>query len=102
MKNAANNVISSNLSAYQQYYWRDPDHCRKLQRNKYIRYPERIKEQVAKWDSENVAYIKEIRRINSLIYYYTHKKSDPIKVRQLVKAKDAIKKEHRVSNSLSF
>lgn len=87
----AKNIIDELLTPYQKYYWKNPEHCRALQRDKYQRYPERIKEMNAKWQKENAEYISGLRKINSQIWYYTHKRFDAAKARQLIKAREEYK-----------
>lgn len=85
------NLINEHLSEYQRRYWKDPEHYREIQRNKYDRYPERIKEINFKWANENAEYLKQLRRFNSQIFYY-RKKNDIVKVQLLYKAKAEFKK----------
>lgn len=86
-----NTMTKSTLSPYQKYYWKNPEHFRQLQRNKYLRYPKRIKERNAKWDAENAEYIQTLRKFNSSIYYYKIRGNEA-KVAQLTKAKEDFKK----------
>ena len=89
-------LIKSNLSNYQQYYWKNPEYVRQLQRNKYRRYPERIKEINSIWASQHAEYLKELRRFNSYIWYYKNKKNDLVKVNLLTKAKEEFKRQYKL------
>lgn len=89
-----NNLIEKNLSPYQKRYWKNPEHCRQLQRNKYRRYPERIKERNAKWAAENAEYLKVLKNFNVSIFYH-RKRGNDAKVSQLLKAKEEFKKSHK-------
>lgn len=88
------NLINDHLSDYQQRYWKDPEHYRELQRNKYNRYPERIKELNSVWANKNREYLKQLRRFNAQIFYY-RKKNDMVKVQLLNKAKTEFKKMNK-------
>ena len=91
-------LISSNLTPYQQRYWKNPEHHRQLQKNKYIRYPEKIKACNKIWAKNNSEYLKALMKFNSQIWYYRNKKNDPTKVMLLTKAKEEFKRKHKMSS----
>ena len=49
-------VPTSGASKFQVWYWRDPDHARYLQRQKYKRLKKSVKERSARWIEENKEY----------------------------------------------
>lgn len=77
------------LSDYQQYYWKDPEHCRALQREKYKRYPEKMKAWAKQWQKNNPEKWKTLNRFNSRIWYWKNVKGDIAKASQLERAKKA-------------
>lgn len=94
----AMDLISSNLTPYQQRYWKNPEYHRQLQKNKYIRYPEKIKAYNKIWAENNSEYLKVLVKFNSQIWYYKNKKNDPVKVMLLTKAKDEFKRKYKMSS----
>jgi len=76
-----------NYIQHQKWYWGDPEHARSLQRAKYKRYPERIKEINRKWQEKNPEHWKILTNFNSRIYYWGVVKNNPEKAAEFKRAK---------------
>lgn len=75
-------------------YWKNPERYRQLQREKYARYPEKIKEYNQHWQEKNREYFKTLVNLNSRIWY-ARKKGQDRKVVELIEEKEMIKQLHR-------
>lgn len=81
------------LSTHQQWYWKDPEHARELQRAKYTRYPDKIKAMNKSWQERNPERWKILTNFGSRIHYWRVIKHDPVKVQLLETAKkEALRK----------
>lgn len=92
------NLAEAHLTEYQQRYWKNPDHYRQVQRDKYSRYPDRIKEINKGWADKNAEYLRTLRMFNSQIFYWRNRNNES-KVQLLTKAKEEFKFQHRLEKN---
>ena len=62
MAKDCNRFIDTYLSAHKRWYWKDPEHARALQRNKYKRYPEKIYAMSIAWQKKNKKHWNALMR----------------------------------------
>ena len=53
MAKGTNPLVGKYLSTQKRWYWKDPEHARALQRDKYKRYPEKIYAVNRAWQKKN-------------------------------------------------
>lgn len=82
------------LSEHQRWYWRDPYRARALQRDKYKRYPEKIKAGNKAWQEKNKEHFKMLIKFGCAIFN-ARKKGNFEKANLLCAARENYKKMHR-------
>lgn len=86
-------LVNEWLSKYQQWYWKDPDHARVLQRAKYKRYPKKIYATARAWQKKNKAHWNMLIKFATAIHK-AKKYKDFEKERQLRAAREEYKAAH--------
>ena len=89
-----NKLVDTYLSADQRWYWKDPEHARALQRDKYKRYPEKIYAMNIAWQKKNKAHWRALMRF---AYHIRKAKHDGniLLESQLRAAREEYKRIHR-------
>ena len=83
------------MTKYQEYYWKDPEHCRKLQRAKYKRYPDKIKAINKTWQENNKEYYKALINFGVKIWYECHHQNRPEKIAALIAMRNEFKSRRK-------
>jgi hypothetical protein len=83
------------MTEYQKYYWKDPDHCRELQRAKYVRYPDRIKAANRVWQEKNRDYFRKLVSFATRLHYERTHLNRPEKVASIVAMRERFKSRYR-------
>ena len=89
-----NKLVDTYLSADKRWYWKDPEHARALQRNKYKRYPEKIYAMNIAWQKKNKTHWNALMRF---AYHIRKAKlaGDTLLESQLRAAREEYKRTHR-------
>ena len=89
-----NKLVDTYLSADKRWYWKDPEHARALQRNKYKRYPEKIYAMNIAWQKKNKTHWSALMK-----FAYQIRKAkiagDTLLESQLRAAREEYKRMHR-------
>jgi len=67
-KSTSDELVSTMLSGYQCWYWKDPEHARALQRDKYKRYPDKIYAMNRAWQEKNKEHWKMLVKFGNAIH----------------------------------
>ena len=89
-----NKLVDTYLSADQRWYWKDPEHARALQRDKYKRYPEKIYSMNRTWQKKNKAHWNALMRFAYHIRKAKHA-GNILLESQLRAAREEYKRIHR-------
>lgn len=82
------------LSRHKLWYWKDPEKARRLQREKYKRYPDKIKAMNKAWQEKNKEHFLALVRFGVAIHL-ARKKGDLKKAGLLCAAREEYKKSRR-------
>ena len=89
-----NKLVDTYLSADKRWYWKDPEHARALQRDKYKRYPEKIYAMNIAWQKKNKTHWSALMK-----FAYQIRKAkiagDTLLESQLRAAREEYKRMHR-------
>lgn len=89
-----NKLVDTYLSVYKRWYWKDPEHARALQRDKYQRYPEKIYAMNIAWQKRNKTHWSALMK-----FAYQIRKAklagDMLLESQLRAAREEYKRMHR-------
>ena len=93
-------LVDRYLSDHQRWYWKDPEHARALQRNKYQRYPKKIYDMNRAWQNKNKTHYRYLMRF---AYYIRKAKiaGDTPLESQLRAAREEYKRMHREQSAKS-
>ena len=89
-----NKLVDTYLSVNKRWYWKDPEHARALQRDKYKRYPEKIYAMNIAWQKKNKTHWSALMK-----FAYQIRKAkiagDMLLESQLRAAREEYKRMHR-------
>ena len=89
-----NKLVDTYLSVNKRWYWKDPEHARALQRDKYKRYPEKIYAMNIAWQKKNKTHWSALMK-----FAYQIRKAkiagDTLLESQLRAAREEYKRIHR-------
>ena len=89
-----NKLVDTYLSVNKRWYWKDPEHARALQRDKYKRYPEKIYAMNVAWQKKNKTHWSALMK-----FAYQIRKAklagDMLLESQLRAAREEYKRIHR-------
>lgn len=86
------------MTKYQEYYWKDPEHARELQRAKYQRYPNKIKAGNKVWQEKNKEYFRALINFGTKIWYERHHQNRPEKIAALISMRNEFKSRHKANS----
>ena len=89
-----NKLVDTYLSVNKRWYWKDPEHARALQRDKYKRYPKKIYAMNIAWQKKNKTHWSALMKFA----YQIHKAKlagDTMLESQLRAAREEYKRMHR-------
>ena len=95
-RSTSDELVSTMLSGYQRWYWKDPEHARALQRDKYKRYPDKIYAMNRVWQEKNREHWKMLMKFNYAIHI-AKKNGDFEKESQLRAAREEYKKSRKTA-----
>lgn len=93
-KKTSTSLVNKFLNPDKRWYWKDPEKARRLQREKYKRYPDKIKAANKAWQKKNKEHFRTLVRFGVAICL-ARKKGDLKKASLLCAAREEYKKSRR-------
>ena len=93
-KKTSTSLVYKFLNQDKRWYWKDPEKARRLQREKYKRYPDKIKAINKAWQKKNKEHFRTLVRFGVAICL-ARKKGDLKKASLLCAAREEYKKSRR-------